>query len=429
MNDLLILNEDGIVDFSDRVIGFICRTGRPSFEDLVEYRFARIDPSMQTDFLAWRIAVVEALASSLVSEVREARTLLGEECHIIALCRRSEGFRERDAMEAGADEVLCDPSQTEILSALHRAERFALRLDRMELRLREAQLTRAAGQAALDHLPTPIFFKDREGVYTWCNRPFEGVLGRSAQDIIGRSVFEISPPDLAQIYYEADEALMQAGGVQQYEADVKYADGVIRRVSFYKAAIEDPVSGRVVGLAGAMLDISERVELAARLQEAAERDPLTGAFNRRKFFEIAAEAEAQSIAGGAPFCAMVLDVDHFKKINDTHGHACGDTILCELSAILAEGASEGEVIARAGGEEFYCLIRGEELAASLEVSERLRETIAAHAFFFEGEQVPITVSIGVSEHRPGEPVNETIRRADKALYAAKKAGRNKVCAA
>lgn len=427
LESLLILEDEAATGLCDRIIGFLSYTPRPCFENLVEYQFRRIDPALQSDFTSCRICLVEARSPEIADRVRDARLMLGDDCYLIAILFGSEGRQVIDSvLDAGADDILGNPDETKVLASLRRAERFATKFDRMEMRLREAELTRASGQAALDNLPTPIFFKNREGIYTWCNKAFETFLGKSAHDIVGRSVFETSPPDLAKIYYDRDETLMGQGGTQIYEADVRFADGQKRRVSFYKAAIKDQNTEAVVGLAGAMLDISERVALEKKLQEAALRDPLTGAYNRRKFFDFARRAEHSLVEGGAPFGAMVLDVDHFKKINDTFGHACGDAVLCELTQVLQENVSPGDIVARAGGEEFYLLIHGRSLEEISACGDGIRQTIADMAFEYEAERVGFSVSIGVAQHRVGERINDTIRRADKALYEAKEAGRNQV---
>ncbi|WP_417694522.1 diguanylate cyclase [Roseibium sp.] len=412
----------------DRVVGFFSHVSRPSFEGISSYQFRRVDPSLLSDFMPWRLCLVEAHAHEIGNRVRDARLLLGDDCHLIALIfGDGDAGRVVEALDAGADDALLHPDEGAISTALLKGERFAAKLDRLEMRVREAELTRAAGQLALDNLPTPIFFKNREGIYTWCNKAFEAFLGLSAQAIIGKSVFEISPPELARVYHDADEALMQEGGTQIYDAEVNCATTGRRKVTFHKAATVDTQSRRVVGLAGAMLDVTDRSELEKKLKTAAECDPLTGAFNRRKFFELAHHAERQHVTSGIPFCTLVLDVDHFKQVNDSHGHACGDEVLCQLSDFLRAGAKTGDIVARAGGEEFYCLIHGQDLEQSLKCGEYIRRLVDEHEFIYEGKLVPMTVSIGLAEHRADEPVSETIRRADKALYIAKDSGRNRVC--
>ena len=123
-------------------------------------------------------------------------------------------------------------------------------------------------QAVLDAIPAPIFFKDVAGAYLGCNAAFERYLGLPRGAIVGKTVFDVAPPDLAPVYRAADDVLFRSGGTQVYEARVQWADGTRRDVVFHKAAIRD-AAGRVSGLAGAMLDVTD-----LRSTERALRDRL-----------------------------------------------------------------------------------------------------------------------------------------------------------
>jgi len=135
---------------------------------------------------------------------------------------------------------------------------------------RLAQLSEALGelrllQAALNALPTPIFYKDAQGRYLGANLAFEEFLGRERSQLIGKTVFEISPPELALVYFEADRKLLAQGGEQHYESQVAYADGTLRDVIFYKAVYElDRATG---GIVGTLLDITERKQMESLLEE------------------------------------------------------------------------------------------------------------------------------------------------------------------
>lgn len=123
-------------------------------------------------------------------------------------------------------------------------------------------------QTLIDAIPAPIFYKDAHGVYLGCNRAFQAYIGLAKSEVVGKTVFDIAPPELAQVYFDADNALLQRPGVQCYEASVRYAEGTIRDVMFYKASFtrED---GTVGGLVGTLLDITERnkAEIALRASE------------------------------------------------------------------------------------------------------------------------------------------------------------------
>lgn len=170
-------------------------------------------------------------------------------------------------------------------------------------------------------------------------------------------------------------------------------------------------------------DITE-LELERReLLDQANLDPLTRVCNRRKLTDILDEETARSNRYGTPLSAMVLDIDHFKAINDTHGHDAGDAVLVELAARLSGTLRQVDRLARFGGEEFVVVAPGIGLTEALELAERLRSRVADEDFTAVGR---ITVSIGVAAHRPGQTVEALLKRADTALYRAKDGGRNKV---
>ncbi len=158
------------------------------------------------------------------------------------------------------------------------------------------------------------------------------------------------------------------------------------------------------------------------LMKLASLDSLTGIFNRRAFFERAGESCAQ-VAGISTFSTIMLDIDLFKRINDVYGHDMGDKAIREVAGIIA---SVSPIVGRLGGEEFAILLPGANLSAAAVIAERLRREMAALQFAVNKETVTLTCSFGVSEWQSGESVDQVLKRADMALYAAKSAGRNRV---
>ncbi len=165
----------------------------------------------------------------------------------------------------------------------------------------------------------------------------------------------------------------------------------------------------------------------AELQQLADRDPLTDIFNRRRFMELADSARALSRRNRNPLSLIMLDVDHFKQINDNYGHDRGDSTLIELVATCNTTLREVDVLGRIGGEEFAILLPGTEKQGAWHVAERLRQRIAAISIATDSGYFSITVSMGISELRiDGDSVQQLIKRADDALYRAKRQGRNLV---
>jgi diguanylate cyclase (GGDEF)-like protein len=173
----------------------------------------------------------------------------------------------------------------------------------------------------------------------------------------------------------------------------------------------------------AKLRVAERLlKLQRELISLATTDPLTGIYNRRAFFEEAKEACRRASQQG-PLSAILLDIDHFKQVNDLYGHHAGDKAIC---AIAAEARRSYALVGRLGGDEFSVLLPGHALAAAVEAAEDLRRRFADLTITTDSGQAHFTCSLGVSEWQPGETIDDLIRRADLALYCAKNEGRDSV---
>ena len=167
------------------------------------------------------------------------------------------------------------------------------------------------------------------------------------------------------------------------------------------------------------------------LFEAATTDPLTRAPNRRTFMDRSVGELAAARRKNFMMHAIMCDVDHFKKVNDTFGHQAGDMILKGIAQIFKRNKRESDLFARYGGEEFVFLLPEMTKADAMKSAERLRKAVANYHFSFEDKEVPVTISLGVSSFKGKDipTIESMIAAADKALYAAKESGRNKVCAA
>ncbi|PPQ38559.1 diguanylate cyclase (GGDEF) domain-containing protein [Rhodoblastus acidophilus] len=169
----------------------------------------------------------------------------------------------------------------------------------------------------------------------------------------------------------------------------------------------------------ARLRAAERLnQMQHKLLEMATRDGLTGLYNRPAFFHRAA-----AICGDRRVAAVMTDIDHFKAINDNYGHASGDKAIRAVAGCLA---SVGEVVGRLGGEEFALLLETEESGEAWRAAENLRRMIALQDIDLEPSSLRLSCSFGVAMGQPGEDIDELLRKADAALYAAKRAGRNMV---
>jgi diguanylate cyclase (GGDEF)-like protein len=167
-----------------------------------------------------------------------------------------------------------------------------------------------------------------------------------------------------------------------------------------------------------------------KLEHLAATDPLTGAANRRQFIELVEAEIGRAKRGGAPFSLLALDLDHFKRVNDSYGHQVGDEILRGFVQKCLDAIRPYDGVARVGGEEFMVLLPQVALTVAQSIGERIREAIANGAFGAQsGRKIPLTVSIGVSQFgQDGDTIDEILRAADERLYRAKHLGRNRVIA-
>ena len=171
--------------------------------------------------------------------------------------------------------------------------------------------------------------------------------------------------------------------------------------------------------------------LQRNLYDSATRDPLTHAVNKRGFEESFSKEFAFARRHARVLSLVALDVDHFKRVNDTHGHPAGDFVLRRLAEVVSATIRVEDVFARVGGEEFVILLRDIPLAAAFECADRLRRSVEKAEFETGGKRIPITISSGVATLQP--TVHSThgalLESADRALYEAKATGRNRVCTA
>lgn len=164
-----------------------------------------------------------------------------------------------------------------------------------------------------------------------------------------------------------------------------------------------------------------------RLLSSAMTDPLTKLPNRRNGQDFLASAWLSAHQGGQPLACLMLDIDYFKRVNDTYGHEAGDHVLCQLAALLSQCLRSNDLAFRYGGEEFAVICPYTDRKTAFQVGERIRKSVESESFSYRGNAIPVTISVGVAtlrvEHQDHEQV---LHEADQALYRAKEAGRNKV---
>lgn len=188
-----------------------------------------------------------------------------------------------------------------------------------------------------------------------------------------------------------------------------------------------PIRDEAGGISGFYILVQDVTELALteqKLVQLGTQDPLTGVFNRRHFESRLNEELQRALRYEKPLSLILLDVDHFKQVNDRFGHDAGDRVLIALAARLGSRLRASDCFARIGGEEFCCLLPETTSEAACLLAERFRESFAAEPVDLLADSLPVTISLGVSTAAPGDGCRELLGRADKAMYEAKRSGRN-----
>ena len=290
-------------------------------------------------------------------------------------------------------------------------------------RLRESE---ARYRLLAEHSSDIVLNLDVEGRMRFVSKSVETLGGYNAEEMLGQKASEFVHPDDRGIVVGAHaSAFGVPGHLQIIEHRVVAADGSVVWVEASIQALVDE-AGEPQGLVSALRDISHRRGREQELVRQASTDPLTGLLNRRGFF--AGVDSLLRAQGDAPrACFALFDIDHFKKVNDSHGHTAGDHVLEEFSRIARLIVRDDDLVGRLGGEEFGILLKGASFDHAVMVCDRLRTTLASQLIRSpDGNAIWVTVSAGVVPIEPRMTREHLYRRADEALYRAKAAGRNQI---
>jgi diguanylate cyclase (GGDEF)-like protein len=206
-------------------------------------------------------------------------------------------------------------------------------------------------------------------------------------------------------------------------------------MEYYKRAVmqEEALSSGLVDLSAAIKDSEEAVTQVRRalrkargVLEAKNRDPLSGLLNRAGLMERVDAALLSAAGSNVDISGLMIDIDRFKAINDAHGHLAGDAVLAAVGRRLATGLRKDDFAGRWGGEEFFAVLIGTSREGAMPIAGRIKDSVGRLAVRRGDDVLGVTVSIGVSEYRPGESVADWLKRADDAMYQAKRSGRNAI---
>ncbi|MEO8805302.1 MAG: diguanylate cyclase, partial [Burkholderiaceae bacterium] len=273
-----------------------------------------------------------------------------------------------------------------------------------------------------DNLPLLISYIDQDQTLRFCNETWRTWLGVDPVLIVGQPIADVLGP----VLYEQRRANLQralAGKRVSFELESSALGASAYLQTLYIPDVQ--ADGVVAGIYTLVTDITSSKKLELQLERLANVDSLTGLPNRRRFEERLAEALARGQRDHRPMALMFLDVDHFKQINDTHGHATGDAVLKQFALRLENCVRVTDTVARLAGDEFVIILEGLNACEDAEVAARKIRADLQPSFVVEGLALSVTASIGVAfvDAEIVSPI-DVVAKADAALYQAKRAGRN-----
>ena len=286
----------------------------------------------------------------------------------------------------------------------------------------------------IENLFDGVYYVDRKRTITYWNAAAERITGYERAEVLGK-------PCAANILRHIDEAgnelcqngcplaaTLQDGQSREVNVYLHHNQGYRLPVAVRVSPVRDE-SGAIVGAAEVFTENAELRQVLndlEALRQKASHDELTGAGNRRAA-EIALKTRFFELHQfDTPFGLVFLDIDHFKQINDVHGHGVGDQVLRLTANTLAAALRRGDLLVRWGGEEFLVLLADADAAVLARVIERLRVLVERSFLILDGHQLSFTISLGATLAQPGDTPETLIARADALMYQAKQAGRNRV---
>ncbi|MCK0713786.1 diguanylate cyclase [Chromohalobacter sarecensis] len=291
----------------------------------------------------------------------------------------------------------------------------------------EAQVDSERGyRFIVENVSDAILLMDAEGACRFASPSTRGLLGHRPETLHDRGLLALLPPDDAPRVQRLIRDALRHGEPLRMELRMRHRLGHYVWLETCCSPYLNPASERYEWILAVARDITDRKHREHRLHELSTTDSLTGALNRGAYLSClrsgleAADHVFQRVS------LVIFDIDHFKTINDTWGHAAGDLVLACVGEICRTALRDHDVFGRIGGEEFSLMLTGQSLNDAALLAERLRKKFESVRVEFHGEWLSFSVSFGVAERQSREGVESLLHRADMGLYAAKHNGRNRV---
>lgn len=297
--------------------------------------------------------------------------------------------------------------------------------------LKQAELALASSEWKLKTIieaePECVTVLAADGTVQQMNRAGIDMIGADVeQEIIGCRLADMVLPQYQAAFNDLN-VKVNSGESGSLTFELVGRTGIQRWLESHAVPMRDK-DGQIIGSLCVIRDITDRKKAEVELEKLAQTDFLTGLANRRHFMALAEQELARTLRYGGPLSVLMMDIDHFKKINDTYGHKSGDIVLQAFAQLCRSAVRNIDILGRIGGEEFAAVLPETDSQRAVEVAERLREIISKAEIYLEhGLPIQVTMSIGVaSQVGKSGNIDTLFSWADAALYEAKKAGRNKV---
>ncbi len=288
----------------------------------------------------------------------------------------------------------------------------------------ERQLT-----TILDNIKAHVYIKDINYTYSYVNKDMCDYLDMSREDVIGKTDIDIFGQEYSDLFRKTDRQVLDL--VENSTCIEESFDTKTQEKRFFWSVKVPLINdlGNPYAILGISSDVSEQKRLEEKLRKMASTDALTGINNRRYFLELFENEIQRARRYGNQLSLLMLDIDHFKQINDTYGHSVGDTAIREMTRICLDCMRNTDVIGRLGGEEFALLLPETDVTGAWQIAQRIRAQTESNRFSTGGEDLgKYTASLGLTTlNEADETPDDMLKRADIALYVAKETGRNRVC--
>ena len=287
----------------------------------------------------------------------------------------------------------------------------------------QLSLEKKRAEAIIQNAPFIVLGLGENSKILLFNNFAERLTGYKKEEVIGKRWIDIFIPEelREKLYSVWNKVVESRAEFHEYENPIVTKDGERRLIKWRNTVITE--EGRFLMVLSIGEDITERRKFEKELYHLSITDPLTGAYNRRYFLERLEEEVERVKRGGTPFSLIMMDLDHFKEVNDTYGHKTGDEVLRLLVNAVRDRLRKIDLFARWGGEEFLILLPNTPLENAKHLAMKIKEKIEELSCPMN---VKITASFGVTEYRKGDTPDSLISRADELMYRAKRLGRNRV---